>query len=132
MRVRNETGSVARMVVRKKFRFQSRYGLLIYGMKFTRSFGMTNVFSHTRYQLHTAAGIYKSHTRSIHTIGMKLVGMKIILFWYELHTVQKGQSSDHLTCASKQSFKQMGVSRCVRRSELMLDLCLFSPHNGRR
>ena len=29
----------------------------------------------------------ESHTRSIHTIGMKLVGMKIILFWYELHTV---------------------------------------------
>ena len=32
-------------------------------------------------------------TRSTHTIGRKLIGMKIILFWYELPTVFAVHSS---------------------------------------
>ena len=49
-------------------------------MKFTRSFGMTDVFSHSRYELRTVVGMPESHT-----VGVKLVGMKIILSdWYEM------------------------------------------------
>ena len=54
------------------------------GVNFTRSFGMKNVFLHPRYEIRTVASM--SHTRWIHTIGMKLVGMNIILYWYEFHT----------------------------------------------